>query len=41
MDFARKDNDRESQPAPLLVYAALGADLPDAVAPMPQPISVD
>jgi hypothetical protein len=41
MDFVRKDKDPGSQPAPLLVYAGLGADLPDAVAPMPQPISVD
>lgn len=36
MNFARTDKERESQPAPLLVYAALGADLPDVVAPMPQ-----
>jgi hypothetical protein len=36
MDFAKKDKDRESQPAPLLVYAALGADLPGVVAPTPQ-----
>jgi hypothetical protein len=38
MNFAKKDKERESQPAPLLVYAALGADLPEVVAPMSRSI---
>jgi hypothetical protein len=36
MSVAKHDKDRESQPAPMLVYAALGADLPGAVAPIQQ-----
>lgn len=35
MHFAKEDKDRESQPAPLLVYAALGADLPNVIASLP------
>jgi hypothetical protein len=34
MSFAKKDKERESQPAPLLAHAALGADLPEVVAPI-------
>jgi hypothetical protein len=36
VNFAETDKERQSQPAPLLVYAALGADLPDVVAPLLQ-----
>jgi type II secretory pathway pseudopilin PulG len=36
MQFTQRDNERESRPAPLVVYAALGADLPDVAAPMRQ-----
>jgi hypothetical protein len=34
MRFAKKDKEPESQPPPLLVHAALGADLPEVVAPI-------
>ena len=34
MNSAKKDEENESQPAPLLVYAALGADLPEVVSPI-------
>jgi hypothetical protein len=37
MQFAERDKEKDSRPAPLLVYAALGADLPDAMAPVLQP----
>ena len=35
LNFAKNDKEHESQPAPMLVYAALGADLPNVVAPLP------
>jgi hypothetical protein len=35
MHFAKEDKDRESKPVPLLVYAALGADLPNVIASLP------
>jgi prepilin-type N-terminal cleavage/methylation domain-containing protein len=33
LHFAERDKESESRPAPLVVYAALGADLPEVVAP--------
>jgi prepilin-type N-terminal cleavage/methylation domain-containing protein len=33
LHFAERDKESESRPPPLLVYAALGADLPEVVAP--------
>jgi hypothetical protein len=34
MQFAERDKESESRPAPLVVYAALGADLPETAAEM-------
>jgi hypothetical protein len=33
MNFAERDNESESRPAPLVVYAALGADLAEIIVP--------
>jgi prepilin-type N-terminal cleavage/methylation domain-containing protein len=36
LHFAEKDKESESRPAPLVVYAALAADLPTVVVPTPK-----